>query len=104
MLNREGEGHWVVYYTSPQRFIITFSYSLPQQLWELLLNFFWMVHLTKCPNVLTTNINPQKGYFCAYHWGYTSIYRPLSYPFRSMNISTTTADQLLDKEVGRAAT
>ena len=26
----------------------------------------------------------QKGYFVYCHWAYTSIYRPLSYPYRSM--------------------
>ena len=33
-----GRGHWVVYYTSLQSFIITFSYSLSQQIWRFLLN------------------------------------------------------------------
>ena len=28
-------GQWAIYYTSPQRFIITFSYSLVLQLWRL---------------------------------------------------------------------
>ena len=30
-------GQWSVYYTSPQSFRIAFSYSLDQQLWELLI-------------------------------------------------------------------
>ena len=30
-----GRGHWTVYYTSPQSFMIMFSYSLTLQLWEL---------------------------------------------------------------------
>ncbi len=33
-----GRGHWAAYYTSPKRFIITFSYSLAQQFWGLALN------------------------------------------------------------------
>ena len=47
-----------VYNTSPQSFIIMFSYSLAYQLWELLINFYLMV---ECPSVLTTNCNLQKG-------------------------------------------
>ena len=30
-----GRGHWSVYYTSPQSFIIKVSYSLAYQLWGL---------------------------------------------------------------------
>ena len=40
-------GQWAVYYTSPQSFIITFSYLLAQQLWGLLLNY----DLVECPNI-----------------------------------------------------
>ena len=36
--------HWTVYYSSLKSFIITFSSSLAQQLWELLLNFEWLFH------------------------------------------------------------
>ena len=32
---QRGREQWTVYYTSPQNFIITFSYSLAQQLWGL---------------------------------------------------------------------
>ena len=38
-----GRGQWVVYYTSPQSFMIVFSYSIAQQLWGLLLKFDWLV-------------------------------------------------------------
>ena len=34
-----GTGHWAVYYTSPESFILTFSYSLASKLLGLLLNF-----------------------------------------------------------------
>ena len=34
-----GRGHWAVYYSSPESFIITFSHVLAQHLWGLLLNF-----------------------------------------------------------------
>ena len=33
-----------VYYTSPQSFVITFCYSLAQQLWWVLLNFDWLAN------------------------------------------------------------
>ena len=33
-----------VSYTSPQRFLRTFSYMLAQQLWELLIDFDWLVY------------------------------------------------------------
>ena len=32
-------GQWAVYYTSPQSFTITFSYSLDKQFWGL----YWLV-------------------------------------------------------------
>ena len=38
---QEGRGHRAVYYTSPQSLLITFSFSLAQQIWGLLLNFDW---------------------------------------------------------------
>ena len=41
-IGQRGRGQWNVYYTSPQSFLITFSYSIAQQLWGLLLNFFWL--------------------------------------------------------------
>ena len=54
-------GQWAVYYTGPQSFMITFSYSLALQLWGLLLKFDWLVHQVECPNVSTTNYKLQKG-------------------------------------------
>ena len=44
VLLQGGRGHWAVYFTSPQSFLITFSYSLAQQLWGLLLNFDRLVN------------------------------------------------------------
>ena len=38
-----------------------------------LLDFDWLIHEVKCPNVSTTNRN--------HHWGCTSIYQPLSLSF-----------------------
>ena len=39
MIYQGGRGHWAVYYTSPQIFLLKFSYSLAFQLWGLLTNF-----------------------------------------------------------------
>ena len=55
-----GRGHWAVYYNSPLSHMITFSNSLAQQPWGLLLNFDWLVYLAKCPNDSTPNFNLQK--------------------------------------------
>ena len=72
-------GQWAVYYSSPQSFIII-SYSLPQQLWGLWwILIGWAITLSFQPLVLFY----RKGNF-VYHWGWTSIYRSLSYPFRSL--------------------
>ena len=60
-LNQGGFGQWAVYYTSPQSFILTFSYSLPLQNLGLLLHFDWLIHQGLCPNVSTTNCSLQKG-------------------------------------------
>ena len=54
----------------PKVLKITFSYSLAEQPWGLLLNLDCLVGLVECPNVSTTNCNLQ------------IIYRKLSYPFR----------------------
>ena len=39
------------------------------------------------PNVLTTYFEI-KGNFVNHHWGFTSIHKPLSYPFRSLVVQT----------------
>ena len=44
----------------------------------------WLIHLVEYPSVSTTNCDLQKGYFCVFYWGCTSIFQPLSYPFRSL--------------------
>ena len=41
-VSQKGTGHLAVYNTTPQSFIIKFSYLLTQQLWGLSLNFDWM--------------------------------------------------------------
>ena len=42
--NQEGRGQWAVYYTSPQSFILTFSYSFVYQLWGISLRFDLLIH------------------------------------------------------------
>ena len=71
------QGGKAINYTSPQSFIIMSSYLLAGQLWGLQLNFDWFVHYFECSNVATPYCNIKKVY---QYWGYTSIYRPLSYP------------------------
>ena len=51
-----GRGHWAVYYTSPKRFIITFSYIHWLNNFR---DFYWIsidwVYKVEWPSVLTTN-------------------------------------------------
>ena len=77
-LSPAGSGDWTVYCPSLTSFIITFSYALTRQLWEHLLNFDWLVNQTFQPIVIY-----RRGNFVYHHRECTSIYRPLSYPFRS---------------------
>ena len=63
-----------VFYTSPQRFIITFSIR-----WLISFRDFWHFSLQTFLIVIYRRRN-----FVYHHWRCTSIYRPLSYPFRSM--------------------
>ena len=42
--NLSMEGEVIVYYINHQNFIITVSYTLPEQIWGLLLNFDWLGH------------------------------------------------------------
>ena len=49
-------GHWVIYYTSPQSFIITFSYSFAEQHSK-----FQLILIGRFINVSTTNFNVYKG-------------------------------------------
>ena len=71
---QRGRGHWVVYYTGSQSFVIKLAY----QLWGL-----WFVGLlswmTKPLIVIYRRVN-----FVFHNWECTLIYRPLSFPFRSL--------------------
>ena len=77
-------GQWAVYYTGTQCIRITFSYSLAYQLWGLFKTLIgcyikWSVQTFQPPIVIYISSN-----FVSHHWVCTSIYQPLSYPFRSL--------------------
>ena len=78
------EGTLGCYYTCSQRFIITLSYLLAYILWVLLLSFISLfiklsVQMFQPPIVIY-----RRDTFVCHHWGSTTIYRPLSYPFSSL--------------------
>ncbi len=54
---------------------------------ETLVNFDWLIYCIECPNVSTTSFN-------LHHWGYTSVYWPLSDPFRSLVINKPTEKRI----------
>ena len=60
--------------------MITFSHSMRYQPWGLFINFDWLVHLVECSNVLIY----RRGNFLCHNWGCKTIYRPLSYPFKTL--------------------
>ena len=67
----ESEGQWAIYYSSPQSFIIMFSYSFTS---VTLVNFDWLVQLIECLNISTTNFNLQKKKFCVSSlWVYINL-------------------------------
>ena len=76
----EGGDIWLNY-TSPQSCIITFSYSLAQQLQGHSGNFKLSVQTFEPPIVIYRRNN-----FMYNQWGCSSNYRPLSYPFRSLKL------------------
>ena len=72
-----GRGHWAVYYTSYQSVMIMFSYSLAYNFGDF--HCILIGRLIK-PLILC------RGKFVYHNWGYTLIYRILSYPFSSLQI------------------
>ena len=86
---RERErGQLAVYYTGPQSSIILFSYSLTLGTLE---NFGWLFFWVF-------------KRFNDYHWGYTSIYWPLSYLFRPLpthNHATTVICSLFENKMNK---
>ena len=70
---------------SKKTFLITLSYSLPFGTWILI---GWFINLSvQCPDVLITNHNLNTwGNFVCHNFECTSIYAPLSYSYRSLEI------------------
>ena len=73
-------------FSSPQSFIITFYYSLAKQLWGLLMNFMYIKFSVQMFQPLIVIYSSS---FVYYYLGCTSIYRPLSYPSRSLKPTKT---------------
>ena len=80
-----GRGHCTVYYTSPQSFMITFSFWLAEQLWGLLMNLIGCFIQLNVQMFQLLNVIYSRGNSLYNHWWCASIYRPLSYPFRSLD-------------------
>ena len=95
-VSQGGRGHLTVYYTSPQSFIITFPNSRISQL-QNFGGFYWIL----ISRLLKLRVQTFKTNNCNLHlynhWGCTSIYRPLSYPFKSMECLYATGLQLKAK-------
>ena len=81
-LNRGGRGLC----SSPQNFMITFSFSLAWQLWGLfwtLIDWFLKLSFQALHPLIVIY---RSGNFVYHHWryNYTPIHRLMSYPFRSL--------------------
>ena len=75
-----GRGHWAVYYTFPQSFIIKILIHWLSNFGD----FYWILigWFSIQTFKLLIKIH-RRGNFVYHHGGCTSIYRLLSYPFRS---------------------
>ena len=87
---REREkGQQPVYYTSPQSFIIHFLICYLLNDFGTFVNFDsfgWFIRMS-VHTLQPLFLIYRRGNFVNHHWGYTSIYRPLSYTFRSLRHS-----------------
>ena len=84
-----GRGHWTVYYTSPQSFIINFFLFVGFTTFGAFIEFWFVGVLSWVSKRLTSWFNFTEGFvFVFHHWGCTSIYLPLSCPFRSLESLT----------------
>ena len=70
-----GRGYWAVYYTYHQSFMICFPTNFWDLYWFLIGLFFKFQPLI---------VNYRRFNFVDHHCGCTSIYCPLSYPFRTL--------------------
>ena len=85
-----GRGQWTFYFSSPQSFIIVFSYSLIRWL-NYFRDFseFWLVgSLIWVSRFQTLIVIYRRGNFGFNHWGWIFIYQALSYSFRSLVVSS----------------
>ena len=76
-ISHGGRGYWVVYYTSPKYILLMLAW----QLWGPLLNFIIKLSVQTFQPL---TVIYRRGNFIYHHWGCASIYRPLSYTFRSL--------------------
>ena len=77
-----GRGYWAAYYTSPQSFMIRFSYlfnNFGDFFWFLIC---WLIKLSV--QTLLSLILQKAGNLVYHHWWCTSIYQTMPYPFRSL--------------------
>ena len=77
--------------TSPQSFILTFSYSVVG-LTTLELNFYWLFIKLSVKTFQPLTVIYKRDNFVYNHWGCTSIYRPLSFPFISLTITRPSSE------------
>ena len=72
-------GQWTFFYTNPQSLELTLFIRWLKTL-EASVNFDWLSVQTFQLLILIC----RSGNFVYHHWGSTSIYQPLSYPFKSL--------------------
>ena len=75
-----GRGLWAVYYTSPQSFNIRWLNSFGD-VNCILIDWFIKLSVQIFQPLIVIY---KKGIFVYHQWGCTLIYRPFSYPFRSL--------------------
>ena len=78
------EGILSVYCTSPQSYVITFLMG-----WINNFGDFYRILISRFIQLSVQTFQPliviyKRSNFVYHHWGCTPIYRPLSYPFRSL--------------------
>ena len=93
MAERE-KGQWDVYYNSLKSFIITFLIRWLNNLQWILIGWFIKFSV---PTFQALILITRRGNLLYHDWGCTSIYRPLTYPFRSQKASR---QKLCDQSIG----
>ena len=82
--SQEGRRHWAVYYTGTQSFIIICWFNHFGDFYWILIGWFTKFSFQSCQPLILIY---RTGNFLYHHYGCTSVYRPLSYPFKSLYIS-----------------